>query len=624
MKKNKFTIISVCKNSEKLIDETILSVLNQTAILDNSIDYEYIIIDGLSNDNTINKIKTLTNKNNYVHLVSEKDNNMYEAIVKGFKKATGDIVAYINAGDFYNLNAFKIVDKIFRENNEIKWLTGEKYLYNENSEIIRSYIPFKYRNNLIRAGIYGKYLPFIQQESTFWRRDLLNNIDYEYLKKFKYAGDYYMWYSFSKKNDLYIVRSYLSGFKYHENQITFKNNLNTIPYLNEVKKFRDKIKIKDLIHIILDFPIWILLTWTNNYHFNSHISYNKKINKWVSSQYINKKIIHCWASDIYNNSGEGKLFIKYLNEKNLVFFIKSIKNEFFFQDKKFYPELPDSNRSTNLKFYEKYLYPIIGIFYLWICFFKKKQLAYLNYLPLWNTLLILFLPPNTLMGPITGSIYYDNKLNLQNLVRKYIFPVLYYFNSRILILRNQKQFYFSTSLLIKYLPKRLIKKSRFNFIIHNINFKQRNILIKKEIDLIIYYRNYFSKSSSFLNELIKYFSKNIKFNVRYIGDKVEGYENIYLGRLSHNDTLKTLEKSKYTLASEENFFSFFILESIERQLNIFCSINTKIDEKILKSKKIFFLNYKDEINSIKQINEQLSKKIEENSFNAEMFSNFLK
>ena len=75
---------------------------------------------------------------------------------------------------------------------------GSKFFYNDDSEIIDFSKPFKYRRNLIQAGVYGKYLPFIQQESTFWRSSLNKLINLDNLKNMKLSGDYYMWYCFSK------------------------------------------------------------------------------------------------------------------------------------------------------------------------------------------------------------------------------------------------------------------------------------------------------------------------------------------------------------------------------------------------------------------------------------------
>ena len=90
-------------------------------------------------------------------------------------------------------------------------------------KIISVQYPYKYRNKLIQSGVYGKSLPFIQQESTFWRRKLLDEIDYDFLRSLKLSGDMYLWLKFSEKYELNIIFSYLSGFKYHSNQLTFKD-----------------------------------------------------------------------------------------------------------------------------------------------------------------------------------------------------------------------------------------------------------------------------------------------------------------------------------------------------------------------------------------------------------------
>ena len=79
-------------------------------------------------------------------------------------------MSYINAGDFYYKNAFSSVVNFFGNNKNINWITGAKVIYNENSEIVKYLVPFKYRRNLIFKGAYGKNLPFIQQESTFWKK----------------------------------------------------------------------------------------------------------------------------------------------------------------------------------------------------------------------------------------------------------------------------------------------------------------------------------------------------------------------------------------------------------------------------------------------------------------------
>lgn len=61
---------------------------------------------------------------------------------------------------------------------------------------------------------------WIQQESTFWRKELLSGVDFKKLSEFKFAGDYYLWRQFSKVSDLNIVKAHIGGFRKHPGQIS--------------------------------------------------------------------------------------------------------------------------------------------------------------------------------------------------------------------------------------------------------------------------------------------------------------------------------------------------------------------------------------------------------------------
>ena len=97
----KISVITVCLNSEKTIERTIKSLIDQTH--DN---IEYIVIDGNSKDNTVNIIKSYSNYIDY--FISEKDRGLYSALNKGIKASTGDIISILHSNDiFYNDDVLK-------------------------------------------------------------------------------------------------------------------------------------------------------------------------------------------------------------------------------------------------------------------------------------------------------------------------------------------------------------------------------------------------------------------------------------------------------------------------------------------------------------------------------------
>lgn len=108
MREPKFTIITVCYNAEKYIKETIESLLAQTCD-----DYEYIIKDGLSTDNTLKIAKFLLGKKDNVQIVSSSDKGIYDAMNQAVELAKGEYIFFLNAGDcFAERNVLAKVDTI--------------------------------------------------------------------------------------------------------------------------------------------------------------------------------------------------------------------------------------------------------------------------------------------------------------------------------------------------------------------------------------------------------------------------------------------------------------------------------------------------------------------------------
>ncbi len=98
-----FTIITVCYNSEKTIERTLQSVLEQTEQ-----DYEYLIIDGKSTDNTLSIVRSYEDRfKGKLHIYSERDNGIYDAMNKGISKAKGILVGMVNSDDYYEPDALE-------------------------------------------------------------------------------------------------------------------------------------------------------------------------------------------------------------------------------------------------------------------------------------------------------------------------------------------------------------------------------------------------------------------------------------------------------------------------------------------------------------------------------------
>lgn len=130
------TIITVCLNSEKTIEDAIRSVINQT--YDN---IEYIIIDGASKDHTIS---ILVNYDKYIdYYISEPDNGLYNAINKGLSLATGKYVLILNSDDWYTEDCVEtLLNEKYRNNADI--VSSLAYIVSQDKEIkrIAGLIPF--------------------------------------------------------------------------------------------------------------------------------------------------------------------------------------------------------------------------------------------------------------------------------------------------------------------------------------------------------------------------------------------------------------------------------------------------------------------------------------------------
>lgn len=223
----KFSIATPSYNQAKFISQTINSVISQTG----DFYIEYFVIDGGSTDNTIEILKQyeLQLKNNSrikFYWQSQKDNGQSDAINQGFKKTTGDILAFINSDDYYEPNTFqKIVDE-FNNNPNKNWLCGYSHIVDEKNNFIQKYITF-YKNFWLNHYSYQTLLVlnYISQPSTFFTKKIFNQIGI-FNEKLNYTMDYDFWLKIGKNNNPIVLKEYLSNFRIHstsKGKTSYKN-----------------------------------------------------------------------------------------------------------------------------------------------------------------------------------------------------------------------------------------------------------------------------------------------------------------------------------------------------------------------------------------------------------------
>ena len=189
----KISIVTVVYNNANVIKSAIDSVLNQTYK-----NIEYIIIDGKSTDGTVEIIQSYGDKIN--KFVSEPDNGIYDAMNKGLKLATGDVVGILNSDDFYISNdVLSKVIEIFKEHSVDSMFADLVYISPENLEkVVRYYDSSYFSPDKFAYGWMPAHPTFfvkreVYEEYGYFKPGYKIAADYELLVRFlaKYGVSYY-------------------------------------------------------------------------------------------------------------------------------------------------------------------------------------------------------------------------------------------------------------------------------------------------------------------------------------------------------------------------------------------------------------------------------------------------
>ena len=226
------SIVTPSFNQAAYLPAALDSVLNQQGA-GTEFDLEYVVMDGGSTDGSAEIVARYADR--LADWVSEKDDGHYSAINAGFGKTTGQIMAWLNSDDMYCPWALRTVAGIFAQNPDVAWLTaGRPILWARDGCCAWVSAPLYFGTESLLEGCHlpGSYpfLGFLQQESTFWRRDLWETVAAERAAaepdappgalrpRFTLAGDHDLWLRFAAHAAPAVSTVPLGGFRKQPDQ----------------------------------------------------------------------------------------------------------------------------------------------------------------------------------------------------------------------------------------------------------------------------------------------------------------------------------------------------------------------------------------------------------------------
>ncbi len=213
----KISIVTPSLNQAKFLEECIDSVLSQGYP-----NLEYLIMDGGSHDGSVEIIKKYEKYLRYWQ--SQPDGGHYAAVNSGLNRTTGEVMAWLNSDDKYHPDALFKVATVFTQNQQIEWMTGTPTEWDRNGQRIQRQTPVPawsrkilLEKQAVRQNPQLQHL-WIQQESTFWHRNLWQKAGSKLHDNLQFAGDFELWLRFSRYAPLYRIQALIGGFRISENQ----------------------------------------------------------------------------------------------------------------------------------------------------------------------------------------------------------------------------------------------------------------------------------------------------------------------------------------------------------------------------------------------------------------------
>ncbi|MBK7455344.1 MAG: glycosyltransferase [Anaerolineales bacterium] len=218
------SIITPSFNQAAYLEQTILSVLNQ--------DYsniEYMVLDGASTDNSVDIIRKYENR--LAYWVSEKDSGQADAINKGFDRAKGEIIAWLNSDDYYLAGTVSSAVKIFEEHPHVVLVYGNMLAVDEHGKTFNT---LNYKQLTLEDLL---CFQIIGQPAVFMRRSALKDIRLD--PDLHFLLDHYLWLQIARRGNILHVNETWAAARYHADA---KNRAKAAEFGREAFRILEKVK----------------------------------------------------------------------------------------------------------------------------------------------------------------------------------------------------------------------------------------------------------------------------------------------------------------------------------------------------------------------------------------------
>lgn len=206
----RITIVTPSFNQAEFLEECLDSVLSQGYP-----NLEYIVMDGGSTDGSVDIIKKY--ERHLAYWQTGPDGGQYPAIQAGLNRGTGDIMAWLNSDDRYWPDTLKTVADAFAGHDAVRWLTGRGIAIDADGQIT---VVQHLRSLTQEDYLDPERISYLQQESTFWRRDLWQEAGAHIDTSLKLAGDFELWVRFFRHAPLHVIDAVIGCFRIHQGQKT--------------------------------------------------------------------------------------------------------------------------------------------------------------------------------------------------------------------------------------------------------------------------------------------------------------------------------------------------------------------------------------------------------------------